>query len=121
MQGLRDLEALDAAFGALAHRTRRAILVTLMANGGTMTSGDIAGRMEHTWQTTSRHLGVLEAAGLIEIARRGRGHVYTLRADRMHALLADWLRRFPEGDATGRRGAGATTARAHAPATRGRT
>ncbi|GAA2633885.1 hypothetical protein Adu01nite_56000 [Paractinoplanes durhamensis] len=35
--GLVDLDRLDAVFGALSHRTRRAILVTLMAHGGSQT------------------------------------------------------------------------------------
>jgi DNA-binding transcriptional ArsR family regulator len=72
VRGIQELEELDKAFGALAHRTRRAILIRLMVNGGTMTSGDIARGMEHSWQTTSRHLGVLEQAGLLDITPRGR-------------------------------------------------
>jgi DNA-binding transcriptional ArsR family regulator len=96
MRGLEELDELDRVFGALAHRTRRAILVTLMANGGTMASGNIAGGMNNTWQTTSRHLRVLEEAGLVKITLQGRGHVYTLQAGPMRTLLAIWLRRFDD-------------------------
>ena len=92
--GLADLDRLDAVFGALAHRTRRAILVTLMANGGSLTSGKIAGRMGNTWQTTSRHLRLLEEAGLIGVGLQGRERVYTLKADFMKAVLGDWTERF---------------------------
>lgn len=92
--GLADLDRLDAVFGALSHRTRRAILITLLANGGSQTSGKIAGRMDHSWQTTSRHLRILEQAGLISVGLQGRERLYTLRADHMTALLQDWTRRF---------------------------
>ena len=67
----------------ISHRTRRAILVRLMAHGGPQTSGKIAGRMEHSWQTTSRHLRLLEEAGLISVALQGRERVYTLNADQL--------------------------------------
>lgn len=94
IQGLSDLAELDAVFGALSHRTRRAILVTLHVNGGSMTSGKIAGQMENTWQTTSRHLRVLEEAGLIRAGLQGRERVYTLHTDSMIELLAAWNARF---------------------------
>ncbi|MEU4238318.1 metalloregulator ArsR/SmtB family transcription factor [Actinoplanes sp. NPDC026619] len=92
--GVADLDRLDAVFGALSHRTRRAILVRLMAHGGPQTSGAIAGRMEHSWQTTSRHLRILEEAGLISVGLQGRERVYTLNAGHMTALLQDWISRF---------------------------
>lgn len=92
--GLADLDRLDALFGALSHRTRRAILVTLLANGGSQTSGKIAGRMDHSWQTTSRHLRILEEAGLISVGLQGRERVYTLEAGHMTDLIQDWIARF---------------------------
>lgn len=94
MRGLQELGELDAVFAALSHQTRRAILVTLMARQGSMTSKDIAGRMANTWQTTSRHLRLLEEAGLIEVSLRGRERIYTLHAERMDMLLREWLDRF---------------------------
>ena len=96
MRGLTDLEELDRAFSALSHRTRRAILLVLHANGGAMTSGAIANLFSNTWQTTSRHLGLLEEAGLIEIRLRGRTHDYRLRTDRLQALVGGWLDRFED-------------------------
>jgi DNA-binding transcriptional ArsR family regulator len=94
IRGLADLDELDAVFAALAHRTRRAILVTLLANGGSQTSGKIAGRMEHSWQTTSRHLRQLEEAGLISVGLQGRERVYTLESRTMVAFLDGWADRF---------------------------
>jgi len=92
--GLADLERLDAAFAALSHRTRRAILVTLLADGGSQTSGKIAGRMKNTWQTTSRHLRQLEEAGLISVGLQGRERVYTLNREFMVEVLDGWADRF---------------------------
>jgi DNA-binding transcriptional ArsR family regulator len=94
MRGVAELEQLDRLFAALGHRTRRAILLVLDANGGVMTSGAIAGRFACTWQTTSRHLRVLEEAGLISAALRGRERVYQLHAGRLRDLALGWLDRF---------------------------
>ncbi|MFI9275694.1 ArsR/SmtB family transcription factor [Kitasatospora sp. NPDC052896] len=94
MRGLVELEELDRVFSALAHRTRRAILLVLHTNGGAMTSGAIANLFTNTWQTTSRHLRLLEEAGLIEVKLQGRERVYRLRADRLDGLVSGWLHRF---------------------------
>lgn len=94
MRGADELEELDKVFGALAHRTRRAILLVLHANGGFMTSGAIAGRFACTWQTTSRHLRVLEEAGLISAALHGRERVYELNAGRLRKQVLGWIGRF---------------------------
>lgn len=92
--GLADLDRLDVVFAALAHRTRRAILVTLLANGGSQTSGKIAGRMDNSWQTTSRHLRQLEEAGLISVGLQGRERIYTLNESFMLEALDHWGDRF---------------------------
>lgn len=92
--GLADLDRLDAVFAALSHRTRRAILVTLLANGDSQTSGKIAGRMDHSWQTTSRHLRQLEEAGLIKVGLQGRERIYTLDSAFMLKVLDEWSHRF---------------------------
>jgi DNA-binding transcriptional ArsR family regulator len=103
VRGVDELEELDRVFAALGHQTRRAILLVLHANGGVMTSGAIAARFSCTWQTTSRHLRVLEEAGLIHAALHGRERVYELDAERLRALTRGWLDRFgspkPAGEA----------------------
>ena len=48
------LAAVDAVFGALAHASRRHILLVLHYRGGEMTAGDIARRFECSWPTTTR-------------------------------------------------------------------
>jgi DNA-binding transcriptional ArsR family regulator len=98
MRGVAELEELDRVFGALAHQTRRAILSVLHANGGVMTSGAIAARFSCSWPTTSRHLRVLEEAGLLHALVRGRERVYQLDADRLRALTTGWIYRFNDED-----------------------
>lgn len=80
----------EAVFTALAHPARRHILMTLNFEGGEMTAGDIAALFKHAWPTTTRHLQVLEAAGLVEHERNGRERVYRIEKKRL-ALARDWL------------------------------
>jgi DNA-binding transcriptional ArsR family regulator len=86
----RRLAVLQAVLGALAHPARRQILLTMKLRGGTMTAGEIAGRFRHAWPTTTRHLRVLEGAGLVAHRKRGRTRVYRLRAERL-AVVGEWL------------------------------
>jgi DNA-binding transcriptional ArsR family regulator len=82
--------AYEALFTALAHGARRRILVTLNFAGGSMTAGEIAAVFDHAWPTTTRHLRVLESAGLVAHVRRGRTRVYRIERRRL-ALARDWL------------------------------
>lgn len=84
------LDAYEAVFTALAHPARRQILVTLNFEGGSMTAGAIAALFEHAWPTTTRHLHVLEDAGLLRHEREGRTRVYRIERKRLD-LLRDWL------------------------------
>ena len=93
-KGIADLADLETVFGALAHESRRNILLVLRARGGEMTSGAIASRFECSWPTTTRHLRVLEAAGLVEVALRGRERIYRLRSDHLVKVAGSWLDRF---------------------------
>lgn len=83
-------------FGALAHRSRRTILAVLQARGGRMTSGEIAARFDCAWPTTSRHLGVLQAAGLVTVSLSGRERVYAIDRDRLRFVAGSWIARFGE-------------------------
>ncbi len=83
------LAALDAVVAGLAHPARRQILLTIHLRGEA-TAGEIAGRFAHKWPTTTRHLRVLEDAGLVRQERRGRTRVYTVDRARL-ALVSEWL------------------------------
>ncbi len=93
-RGIADLEALELVFGALAHQSRRTILTVLDARGGEMTSGEIASRFDCSWPTTTRHLRVLEEAGLVRITLRGRERLYQLDSVRLRDVAGRWLQRF---------------------------
>jgi DNA-binding transcriptional ArsR family regulator len=83
----------EIVFGALAHAARRRVLLTIYFNGGAMTAGEIAAIFEHAWQTTTRHLQVLERAGLLTHERQGRMRIYRLQRKRLE-LARDWLAHF---------------------------
>jgi len=86
-------DAYEAVFGALAHAARRRVLMAVFFNGGSMTAGEIASVFGHTWQTTTRHLQVLEKAGLLSAERQGRQRFYRLEKKRLE-LVRDWLTNF---------------------------
>jgi DNA-binding transcriptional ArsR family regulator len=79
---------------ALAHASRRHVLVVLLARGGRMSAGEIAERFSCTWPTTSRHLRILEAAGLVRVERQGREWIYVLEGARLQQVVGGWLRHF---------------------------
>lgn len=78
-------------FGALSHEARRHIVVLLSHLGGELPSGYLAKRFSHSWPTTTRHLHVLEAAGLVSVRREGRSCVYRLERERLQEVLGGWL------------------------------
>ena len=90
------LDAYAAVFTALAHPVRRRILITLHFQGGSMTAGEIADMFEHAWPTTTRHIQVLESAGLLHQERQGRTRVYRIDYRRLE-LVSDWLAWFSKG------------------------
>ncbi len=84
------LDAYAAVFTALAHPARRRVLMAVHFGGGAMTAGAIAAQFSHAWQTTTRHLQVLEAAGLLRHERDGRRRIYRIERKRL-LLVKDWL------------------------------
>jgi DNA-binding transcriptional ArsR family regulator len=84
---------LDEVVAALDHPARRQILLTIHLRGGSATAGEIAGRFVHKWPTTTRHLRVLEDAGLLRQAKRGRERHYTVNKARL-SLVSEWLKWF---------------------------
>jgi len=70
-------ESLDKAFAALADPTRRAILLRLRK--GAASVGELAEPFAMSQPAISRHLKVLEGAGLIEAERNGQARPRRLR------------------------------------------
>jgi DNA-binding transcriptional ArsR family regulator len=84
--------ALDATFGALADSTRRAILARLAASPDVSVS-ELARPFAISLPAISRHLRVLEGAGLLARTREGRVHHCRLDARAMRPA-ADWIARY---------------------------
>jgi len=79
---------LDAAYGALADSTRRALLVRLHDGPARIT--DLAAPLPISFAAVARHVGVLEAAGLIDREVRGRDHWLTVRAEGLRPA-GEWI------------------------------
>ena len=90
----RQLADLEVVFDALAHDSRRHILLVIRYRGGEMTAGEIANRFACSWPTTSRHLGVLVRARLLHVEKRGRERVYQLQKERLVQVTSRWFKAF---------------------------
>jgi DNA-binding transcriptional ArsR family regulator len=84
-------QQLDAVFGALADPTRRAILAQLAQ--GDLTVGELAAPFTMSQPAISRHLRVLEEAGLISRSRRATARLSHLEAEPLKDA-SDWLARY---------------------------
>jgi len=82
---------LDRTFAALADPTRRAILARLAT--GEATVGDLAAPFQVSRPAISKHLRVLEHAGLVRRARDGRVNRCQLDARAMRAA-AEWIEHY---------------------------
>jgi len=86
---LEQSPTLDRVFHALADPTRRAMLRSLA--GGERNIGELAAPHSMTFAAASKHVRVLESAGLIRRRIEGRAHVCRLRAGPL-AQAERWLR-----------------------------
>lgn len=82
---------LDLTFGALADPTRRAILARLA--GGEATVGELARPFAVSRPAISKHLRILERAGLVQRARDGRISRCELDAKPMRQV-AEWVEHY---------------------------
>jgi DNA-binding transcriptional ArsR family regulator len=82
------VESLDAVFHALSSEPRRAMLGSLAK--GERTVGDLASPFDISLAAVSKHLKVLEGAGLVERRVEGRTTMCRLRAEPL-AGVRDWV------------------------------
>ncbi len=82
---------LDAVFAALAHPIRRAILERL--SGGDATVTQLADPYRVSLPAISKHLRVLEKAGLLRVSPEGRVHRCQIDAAPLSAAFG-WLTRY---------------------------
>ncbi|HKF33065.1 MAG TPA: metalloregulator ArsR/SmtB family transcription factor [Jatrophihabitantaceae bacterium] len=86
-------EELDRAFAALADPTRRAILARLTSGEAGVL--DIAEPFPMSQPAISKHLKVLEAAGLVSRRRQAKQNLCRLEAGRLKDVV-DWLGTYRE-------------------------
>src|SRR5256885_3318467 len=82
---------LDATFGALSDPTRRAIIARLA--DGDRTISELASRFAMSLPAVSKHVRVLERAGLARVRREGRARRTSLVAAPMRDATA-WMERY---------------------------
>jgi DNA-binding transcriptional ArsR family regulator len=84
---------LSITFGALADPTRRAILARLTKGEASVT--ELAKPFDMTLPAISKHLKVLERAGLVARSRDAQWRPCRLKAQRLEEA-ADWVERYRE-------------------------
>jgi DNA-binding transcriptional ArsR family regulator len=82
---------LDRVFSAVSDPTRRAILARLADSDARVT--DVASGFPISLNSTSKHIRVLEGAGLVRRSVRGREHILTLNAAPL-AEAAGWMEHY---------------------------
>ena len=89
----------DELWSAIGDPSRRQVLDLVVGNGAVSASW-LAGRVPFSRQAVSKHLVVLEDAGLVSRRKQGREVLYQVEADRLDQatraladLAAQWDRR----------------------------
>ena len=90
---MENSERLDLTFAALADPTRRAILARLATGEATVTA--LAEPFEMTQPAISKHLKVLERAGLISVDVDAQRRPRKLEPKRLKEAV-DWIERYRE-------------------------
>ncbi|MEU6702826.1 ArsR/SmtB family transcription factor [Streptomyces wuyuanensis] len=84
---------MDEVFKALADPSRRRLLDSLNTRNGQSLRQLCAG-LDMTRQSVSKHLAVLEAAGLVTSLRSGREKLHYLNASPINAIADRWISRY---------------------------
>jgi DNA-binding transcriptional ArsR family regulator/uncharacterized protein YndB with AHSA1/START domain len=87
---MRDM---DAVFRALGDPARRRLLDRLNEHNG-LTLTELCAGMGMTRQSVSKHLDVLEAAGLVATLRRGREKLHHLNAAPINDIAERWMNHY---------------------------
>lgn len=85
---MQQVDELSNTFAALADPTRRALLARLVS--GPSTVGELAEPFEMTFAAVSKHLRVLEGAGLVSRGREAQYRPASLDARPLQAAAA-WI------------------------------
>ena len=87
---------MDAVFRALADPSRRRLLDSLNARNG-QTLRELCGGLEMARQSVSKHLAVLEEAGVVTTVRRGREKLHYLNAAPINEIAERWINHYDRG------------------------
>jgi uncharacterized protein YndB with AHSA1/START domain/DNA-binding transcriptional ArsR family regulator len=90
----------EPVFRALADPTRRALLDELFRQDG-QSLGALAARFDMTRVAVAKHLGLLEAAGLVVSRRRGREKLHHLNPVPIRLVHDRWVSKYTEPWAAG--------------------
>lgn len=83
----------DKVFKALADASRRAVLDRLRTKGG-LTLGELCEGHDMTRQAVTKHLAILEEAGLVVALKRGREKLHYLNPVPIDEIYARWVAKF---------------------------
>src|SRR3954468_3565606 len=86
---------MDAVFKALADATRRRLLDSLNARGG-QTLREVCAESGMTRQAVTKHLAVLESAGVVTTVWRGREKLHYLNAAPINEIAERWITRYDQ-------------------------
>ena len=84
---------MDAVFKALADASRRRLLDSLNARNG-QTLRELSEGLDMTRQAVTKHLGILESAGLVTTLRRGREKLHYLNAAPINDITERWINQY---------------------------
>jgi DNA-binding transcriptional ArsR family regulator len=88
---MQTASSLDLTFRALSDATRRS-MIRALARGEARSAGELGSQFSSAQPTISKHLKVLEGAGLVERTIEGRVHRFRLRRKPLQDA-GDWIAR----------------------------
>jgi DNA-binding transcriptional ArsR family regulator len=88
--------SMDAAFKALADKSRRQLLDRLHNKNG-QTLGDLCEGLAMSRQAVTKHLGVLEGANLVAVQWRGREKLHFINPVPIFDIADRWIGKFERG------------------------
>jgi DNA-binding transcriptional ArsR family regulator/uncharacterized protein YndB with AHSA1/START domain len=89
---------LDDVFRALADPSRRTLLDRLRARNG-QSLRELGAELDMARQSVSKHLAILEAAGLVTTVRHGREKLHYLNAAPINEIADRWISHYDRGRA----------------------
>jgi len=91
-----DAPSMDDVFKALADPSRRQLLDSLNVENG-QTLRDLCAGLDMARQSVSKHLAILEAAGLVTTVRHGREKLHYLNAAPINEIGERWISHYDRG------------------------